>query len=247
MSPARAPAEARLLDAWERGSAASPARRALLLLSLALPGAGAAALAAQPVGRRDGHLFRLRRALFGDALACIAACPACGERLEFALSAGQVLEGSPPPADEPVRVARDGWEVEVRLPTTQDLLLVTEGGPVADPAGALLRRCVLSARRKGREADVGALPPAVRAAVDEEMARADAGSQVRLSLACPACAHAWDAPFDIAGFLWRELDAWARRVTAEVHVLASRYGWSERQILSLGPRRRGRYLELVGA
>ncbi|MBW3572841.1 MAG: hypothetical protein KY467_17230 [Gemmatimonadetes bacterium] len=247
MSPPRAPAEARLLDAWERGAAASAARRALLLLSLALPGAGAAALAAQPVGRRDRHLFRLRRALFGDALACIAGCPACGERLEFALSAGEVLEGSPPPADEPLRVARGGWEVEVRLPTTQDLLRVTEGGPAADRAGALLRRCVVSATRRGRPADPGALPAAVLEAVDEEMARADLGSQVRLSLACPACAHGWEAPFDIVAFLWRELDAWARRVTAEVHVLASRYGWSERQILSLGPRRRGRYLELVGA
>lgn len=236
-----------MLDAWERGSSASPARRALLLLSLALPGAGAAALAAQPVGRRDGHLFRLRRILFGDALVCNAACPACGERLEFTLSATEVMEGSAPSSDEPLRVARDGWEVEVRLPTTQDLLLITEGDPVADPAGALLRRCVLSARRKGRAADAASLPPTVLDAVDEEMARADAGSQVCLSLACPACRHGWEAPFDIAAFLWRELDAWARRVTAEVHVLASRYGWSERQILSLGPRRRGRYLELVDA
>lgn len=246
MTSVRAPAEARLLDAWERGAAASPARRALLLLALALPGAGAAALAAHPVGRRDAHLFRLRRALFGDALACIAACPACGERLEFALSAAEVLEGSAPP-EGPLRVARDGWEVEVRLPTTGDLLRVTEGEPPADPAAALLRRCVVSARRRGRAADAGALPAAVREAVDEELARADAGSQVRLSLACPACGHGWEAPFDIAAFLWRELDAWARRLTAEVHVLASRYGWSERQILSLGPRRRGRYLELVGA
>lgn len=248
MTRERRPAEARALDAWERGAAASPARRALLLLSLALPAERAGALADLPVGARDAHLFRLRRALFGGRMACGAACPRCGEPLEFGLGVDEVLSGAAPP--EPgatFPVSRDGWELEVRLPTTRDLLLLAEGPPPADPARALFARCVVRARRGDEEADVSALPDTLREVAEARMGEADAASQVLLSLACPACGHAWEAPFDVAAFLWSELDAWARRLTAEVHALASRYGWSERQVLSLGARRRRRYLELVGA
>jgi len=247
VSRARRVAEARMLDAWERGAGASPARRALLLLALALPGAGQRALAALPVGRRDACLFALRRALFGERMACGAACPRCGERLEFTLEAGQVLAGvNAPPDDLALEVEEGAWTLRVRLPSTADLLALTAGGrPPAGAARALLLRCVLDARRGGREVESARVPARVLEAAEARMAEADAASQVRLSLACPACANAWDAAFDVAAFLWRELEAWALRVTADVHLLAARYGWSERQVLALGPRRRRRYLELA--
>ena len=47
--------------------------------------------------------------------------------------------------------------------------------------------------------------------------------------------------------LWAELEAVARRLAMEVHTLASAYGWSESEILSLSDARRRLYLEMVSA
>ena len=42
-------------------------------------------------------------------------------------------------------------------------------------------------------------------------------------------------------------DAWAQRALSDVHLLATRYGWSEREVLALTPARRARYLAMVSA
>ncbi len=54
-------------------------------------------------------------------------------------------------------------------------------------------------------------------------------------------------PFDILSYLWTEIEDWAQRLLVDVHTLAVSYGWSERDILALSPRRRRMYLELLGA
>jgi hypothetical protein len=64
-----------------------------------------------------------------------------------------------------------------------------------------------------------------------------------VDLECPACAHAWSAPFDVAGYLWEEIDTRARRLLDEVHVLARAYGWPEDEVLRLSDARRSAYLE----
>jgi hypothetical protein len=43
------------------------------------------------------------------------------------------------------------------------------------------------------------------------------------------------------------VEDWASRLLLEVHALASVYGWSERDVLNLSPRRRRLYLDMVGA
>ncbi len=77
------------------------------------------------------------------------------------------------------------------------------------------------------------------------MAEADPLADARLALSCPACGRPWEAAFDVVAFLWGELDAWARRTFAEVHALASAYGWREADVLALSPERRRIYLDLV--
>lgn len=112
---------------------------------------------------------------------------------------------------------------------------------------ALVERCIVAARQGELIATPGELPADVRAAVVERMAEVDAQAEIALALTCPACGHAWTALFDIAAFLWGELDGWARPTLRDVHALASAYGWSEAAILGLGAQRRQRYLELVQA
>ena len=81
--------------------------------------------------------------------------------------------------------------------------------------------------------------------VSECLSAADPQSDVRISAECPDCAHAWQAPLDIASYLWTEVHAWASRVLREVDEIASTYGWRESEILALSPARRQIYLDLI--
>jgi hypothetical protein len=50
---------------------------------------------------------------------------------------------------------------------------------------------------------------------------------------------------DIITFFWMEIKTRARRLLTEVHLLARTYGWSENDILTMSPRRRTMYLQMV--
>ena len=107
----------------------------------------------------------------------------------------------------------------------------------------LLERCLLEIEHLKHETVLQ--DGELKTAITQAMLQADPQALIELQLNCPNCGHTWTALFDIANFLWRELDAWARRTLRDVHKLASAYGWSETQILALSPTRRRLYLELV--
>ncbi|MFG2911488.1 hypothetical protein ACGF0D_01160 [Kitasatospora sp. NPDC048298] len=83
--------QAALLATWEAGLAAGRSGRALLLHTVARPGAGTAELLAVPLGERDTELFGLRVELFGEQLNVRAGCPGCAEEMEFAFDARQLV------------------------------------------------------------------------------------------------------------------------------------------------------------
>ena len=66
-------------------------------------------------------------------------------------------------------------------------------------------------------------------------------------LTCPSCEHQWRILFDIASFLWAEIDRWSENMILTIHKLAGRYGWSETQILELSPVRRQMCMGLVNS
>lgn len=197
------------------------------------------------IGQRDGWLLALREELFGSRLEAVAACPRCEGQIEFAFST-QDIRTVAPPRHEDLRVTASGYEVQCRLPTSADLLEITQPA-AASGHEMLLQRCVQAAQCGDRVIDPAMLPPEVVATVVEEMARADPQADVRIALTCPSCQHGWSMAFDILAYLWSEIEDWARRLLQEVHALASVYGWSEQNILALSARRRRLYLELMGA
>jgi hypothetical protein len=83
------------------------------------------------------------------------------------------------------------------------------------------------------------------AATGSQLAEADAMTDVQILLECPQCEHSWTEQFDIAAYLWREVDDRARRLLQDVHVLALHYGWCESEILALSDLRRQFYLRMV--
>jgi len=237
-----------LLDAWERALPERPVVRALALLA-ATSGVGTGELAELSLGERDRLLFALRERLFGTRLTSLASCPSCAETVELACETGDLAIASDQPeppaaaADAPaMRLVALEHEVVYRRLNSADLLALH---PDDDPAAArrrLIDRCILGATRSGAPLGTDELPAEVRSAAALAMAAADAQADVQLNLSCPSCGAEWQAAFDIGGYLWREVEAWAQRTLVEVHKLASRYGWSESAILSMSPWRRQIYL-----
>src|SRR4051812_27885992 len=223
-----------LLDAWERGLGQRPAERALTLLAAASPGTSPDALTGLSIGRRDAGLLAIREQTFGSSVTGIADCPNCSERIELTFDVSEIAMPDAPVATESFTASG----VRFRLPDSRDLLALTGSGDVASGRALLLRRCVVD-----READ--SLTDDDVAAIVSAMAEADPQADVQLDLSCPACQHQWFAVFDIASFLWTEVNAWAHRTLQDVHRLAVAYGWREPDILSLSPWRRQVYLEMA--
>ncbi len=241
-----------LLEAWERGQVGDPAWRGLLLLHAALPDARSSELTALTLGRRNRLLLGLRVRLFGAELDGLATCPVCAEILETTLTIpvpstdDAAALDAPSPTGAEHRHTRDGWDVRYRLPTVADLMELPEGD-VDSSAGWLLRRCIVAVARDGRDEQPSALPDEVAGEVAQAMGELDPDGLVELAVGCPQCGETSTVPLEPASFLWAELDQWAWRVLAEVRDLASAYGWSESDILSMSPWRRQAYLELLPA
>lgn len=223
-------AAGRLLEAWELGQTQHPLYRALTLLR-AETGQTIDALALLSIGERDRRLFSLRRSLFGPRFDAVATCPLCQEKLDLTFTADQLPVDLPAAATGELSV--DGRSVPLRLPDTVDLCEAA-AQPPERRVPVLLERCAAAG-----------LSPEAAAAVQSRMAELDPISQIEMQLQCPACGHKWTEAFDIASYLWTEVGDRVLRLLRETHTLARAYGWSERDILDMHPRRRRIYLDLV--
>lgn len=225
---------AELLEVWERGSAQPPPLAAVTMLSAAT-GEAPEAVARIPAGTRDVQLLAIYRALRGRRVEGLASCPACGENVETAFDVDALLDAIGAELPKTIECAAGDQRAAFRLPTTEDLLAVTALGSRAAMRDALLRRCLV-----GGDAD--AATPELLDAAEAAMERADPASDVRFVLACPACAHEWEVAFDAPSFVWTEIARMAERVANDVHLLASAYGWRERDILEMTAARRRLYI-----
>jgi hypothetical protein len=243
----RPPSTSELLAAWECGLRQPPLERTRTLLRLAVP--EEADLSGLSAGQVDGYLLDLRRCGFGSRVVGAAGCPGCAEQVELDFDIETVLMPmSPPPSPPPAAAMTaelDGYRLRLRLPTLDDLLATAHLRDVTLICQAVLERTVV-ATLGDRTVAPAALPLHVVEFIEARFAESDPQADLRLALTCPTCGREWAAPFDIATFLWAELDAWAVRVLFEVHLLASAYCWSEADVLALSATRRRFYLEAVG-
>ncbi len=234
-----------LLSAWERGLGARPFEQALALLSAATPESSVTSMARVSIGRRDRSLLQLREWAFGSELPIVAACPRCHDSLETTLAVADLCAPAEVSDDATSFVTVEDYKIRWRAPTSEDLSACV-GLDMAASRRTLLARCVLEACRGDRTISVAELPSAVLERVIEQIAKMDQ-AEIRIALVCPDCEYRWNELFDIVSFFWTEIDAWARRLLREVHVLASAYGWNEHEILSVSPMRRQIYLALAEA
>lgn len=239
-----------LLSIWERGHGQSPVAQALLLLVAASSDPAPAKLS---LGRRDAFLLALREWLFGSRLVSLAVCPNCSERMELSFETSEIRAATDDAQPETLTVRAGGYEARFRLPNSEDLeaAIAGAGRGAESVSKSLLSRCLIEARRKGRNQSpipvesTRDLPQALVAAIVEKMEQADPQANVQLNLNCADCGHRWLAVFDIVSYLWSEIDHWARRILRETHLLASAYGWREADILTMSVTRRSLYLEMI--
>lgn len=236
---------AALLAAWERGLSQNMAARALTILAQAFPQTPPGALARMSIGRRDALLLQLRATLFGAQIAGTTVCPKCNERLEFGCRTEDILTAHDTEENAAHVLQTADFEIHFRLANSLDFMALSKHTSPHIVRAKLLQRCVLGIVRNGEAQTKPQLPEAACAALVARMAALDPQAEIKLALACNVCGEKWQSLFDIAHFLWAELNAWAPRMLRDVHLLASAYGWSEAEILQLSPLRRHFYLELT--
>jgi hypothetical protein len=235
-----------VLSVWEQAYGLRLAAKGLALLQLSLPERPLEELRSMTVGQRDDALLGLRHLLFGPQIRSLVDCPECGEKTELDFRVEDVR--TPPRSNDAannrlsVSVTTEHGELSVRLPTCDDLVSVERIPESSKRVDELLRRCVV--HPIGSDGAF-ALGPADVAAISSKLVECEPQADVLLALECCACEHRWSSRFDIVSFLWHEVDAWARRVLAEVHALGMAYGWHEREILSMSPWRRQVYLGIL--
>lgn len=89
----------------------------------------------------------------------------------------------------------------------------------------------------------GRLLPELLDAIEAQLDTLDRQAAATIGLDCPSCQTSWAAAIDITGFVWSEVDRFARRLLYDVHTLATAYGWREPDVLAISPARRSFYLQ----
>ena len=230
----RRPEAATLLATWERAAGDTRPARALALLEAAVgPAAGDVT-----VGDRDRLLLELRRTLFGSQLSCATTCPACDTELELELSVEDMQVERPAPRRRALAMRHAGQTIRLHAPTARDAADAARLTTAEQRVGELLQRCL-------PDQAPAELPQAVLERLERRIVDADPQVEIDLQITCPDCADCRLAPFDVASYLWAEVDVWARRTLSTVDELARAYGWSEADVLALSSQRQQFYLAAV--
>ena len=137
--------------------------------------------------------------------------------------------------------------VEVSVPTVGDLGVASAARDPQDASRILLNCCLHSLRRGEDCIAADTLPDDAVAAIEAALEAGDPLAVCDFEVCCPACGAVSECAFDIASFLWHEVESRAMQIVRDVHVLAREYGWHEADILAMPASRRRLYLEMVGA
>jgi hypothetical protein len=238
----RALTQADCLVLWESGQGLHPIDQGLLAVNAVFPETRDESVADWPLGRRNRALVQLYCANFGSKLRGWTSCRQCGEKLEFAADGKSMAQSAP--HDSAAVVSEAGRSF--RLPTSRDLARIAAASEVSAAVPLLLDLCLISQLSEDPAPSIE-LSEEELERIGDRLALADPLAEILLDFECPVCKESFTEALDLASFIWSELENRARRLLSDVHTLASAYGWSEAEILSLSQQRRNFYLKQVQA
>jgi len=221
-----------LLAAWERCQNRPSPVIALGLLESAHRGTDRTAFAQLPLTRIHAMLLQLRAVTFGRRMQGFAECPNCHSSLEFETDVVGMAEELRRSASQENSLAESTIFRPVNL---DDLQACLDAESPGEASNMLLQRTLLDASSTDHKKEESLL---LFDGLNE-------ASEIWIDMHCPQCGQDSAFDLDITQFLWREVRAAATRLLADVHLLASRYGWSEESILSMSHQRRFAYLEML--
>ena len=222
----------------------SPLEQALTILQAALPELDREELADLTVSDRDTRLLELREQTLGAELEGCADCTRCATTLEFLVRTTDVASRGATRTGRHC-LEENNLRLHLRMPTSRDLFNVVNLPP-AEGRRALAQGCIVSIERGVEIVSLDALPDDLIESAARQLCQDEPTAESLVTLNCPSCGHRWQVILDIGSFFAKEIEALARRLLWEVHVLATAYGWTEHEVLTLSARRRHAYLELVG-
>jgi hypothetical protein len=237
-----------ILSIWERGLNEHSIDRALTILEVACQDMDRNKLATLTIAQRDTILLNIREEIFGPTFKGFAECPQCTENLVFTISTNDIREKEKDVTfknEHSLKLRDNGIELIFRLPTSVDLAAVLNCGEVQAARNLLVQRCLLQVKHNDERLSENKPSVEVLDRLIERMSECGSESEILIDLLCTACSHRWQVTFDIAAFLWSEIDIHAKRLMREVHILASAYKWSEADILAMSAIRRQCHLDMV--
>jgi hypothetical protein len=227
-----------LLSLWERGSSRHSLDRSALLCAWVRHPFPAETIVDLPLGEVTATLLQLRAGCFGEQIAAHVDCESCGQRLALTLSVNELLQ----PGSQRRTEIIDAAGLRFRPPSLRDLAAIAHESDPDQGARRLLERCLVDG-----SGDCTALSDEALTDIEHALEMADPLADLAFDVRCEACGHSTSAQLEPGALLWDEIDTLARSLLSEVHVLASAYGWSEREILSLSAERRASYLSMVAS
>ena len=242
-----------LVEIWEAGQNRPLWFKAMLILSHALPGKEKKQLAEMSVGQRNYYLLKLRQLMFGSTIDSRINCPQCGTALEFKMNAGDIMNSLPRNHEEDetqtFSLTLDGVRLIFRPLNSRDLAALDQCRDTAGARRILLENCIIDiidTLDNGEKKELKELADSITFSLGEKMAsQYDPHVEIAFRMKCALCHLEWKTFFDIVSFLWSEIQAQARRVLHEVHLLARFYGWREADIFAMSNARKQFYLEMV--
>ena len=240
----KAPGTKEILSIWERNIGKPLIEKTIDLLYAS--GNAAEDPAELSIGERDTRLFQLRENMFGPQLYNISACPACHVQLEWKTSIKELIPANQESKPSLLRsLDVEDYHIVFRLLNSYDLIKAFSDPAYKKDPRKLLADCILEIKKENEDCNSKHLPETAYDKIEECMSSQDPQADIRMLLNCPACRHRWEMPFDIASYIWIEIDNWAKRILHEVAILASAFGWSESAILSMTQHRRQLYLAMI--
>lgn len=195
-------------------------------------------------------LLCLREYLFGTKLKNMAACPKCAVIVEWENNSRNMhLQPAPPlPASSVLEFIKDEFNIKYRLPNSTDMLKVIHNASsyIANP-NKLLEDCIIDIHQNNQAIKIEDLEAETLKALEIQLSNDDPQADIGMVLNCPACFNKWEVKFDILCYLWTEIDVWATHLLHEIYLLASAFGWAEKDIVNMSPQRRTIYVKLIQA